>query len=76
MVAKKCFLKDLKFEFLAVYFLILPADLVPRFSPQFHLMTSQEEKHPLPSTNFAHNKENTFTLCSAFHLIRTKIYFR
>ena len=76
MVAKKCFLKDLKFEFLSVYCLILPADLVPRFSPQFHLMTSHEEKHPLPSTNFAHNKENTVTLCSAFHLIRTKIYFR
>ena len=39
-------------------------------------MTSQKEKYPLPSINFAHKQRKYNTLCPADHLISTAKYRR
>ena len=53
-----------------------PTDLIASFFIFHRRMTSQEEKHPLPSNNFAHTQRKYNTMCPAFHLSSTAKYFR
>ena len=78
MVAKKkMYFERFKFELPCMHIIITyPTDLIASFFIFHRRMTSQEEKHPLPSNNFAHTQKKYNTMCPAFHLSSTAKYFR
>ena len=74
---KKMYFERFKFELPCMHIIMTyPTDLIASFFIFHRRMTSQEEKHPLPSNNFAHTQRKYNTMCPAFHLSSTAKYFR